>query len=228
MSVSRKAILKLLVWASWGLISAIFLGPVREWFIEAARDAGFYEEPLKNASAMLGLFSFAGSWWFQWLSAAVIFTTVGMIIDDRWRRLELGEKIPVTKKGLQDLGANLSALATEMHQFMMQRSAANTARRLRDGADPEGINAWQADRDFERETSAQLMAQFGGRALGALAKLNALGVELPPHMVYSLRSGRPDGAIQMIATMGDLLSSVNLPEAIRLSKDRDFMWQIQN
>ncbi len=226
--MSRASFLRYLLPTAWFLVAFILLPPISEWGIELARANGFYDDPKGQLSDVVSSFSFTTTWWFQWLAASVIFTTLGMFIDEKWRRVELGEKLSLNTVGLRDIGNEIGEVAQDVQRFLAQRTAENTARLATASSEAPTLAAWQADRSFERETTAQMVARFGPRIFGSVAKLKALGIQLPPHFIHNLTNSRPDGAIRFISAMSELLKSANLEEAISLSEDRDFTWQILN
>lgn len=222
MKLKRRSIIN---WFFYGA-GLLLLPVVTEFVIELAREIGIYENPSQKLNVVLNFLSFASAPWFLMLAVAVLFTGVGMFVDDRWRRIELGTKLPNDDKSLKQFGQELCTLSTEIRQFLMQRAASYTA--LRRGA--KGLenspDEWEARREFESETSAQLMAQYGGRIMGAFAKLSGLGVELHPHMIPSLRGERHSGSVSFFELMGGLLKDAHLAEAIKVSQDRNIMWSV--
>lgn len=86
---------------------------------------------------------------------------------------------------------------------------------------------WQFDRDFESMTGRIFFERFGSTVLGQIAILSRLGVVIPNHMIL-LSKTKPEGLIQFLALMGDLLGKGYLEQAVDISKDENFMWHVVN
>lgn len=125
------------------------------------------------------------------------------------------------------LGQRLIALSADIFRFLAdrQRDQAEQHRLTIDLNEPNPIGRWQQDRDFEAVTGRIFFERFGAQVLGSLALLQKIGVQLPPHSI-AIAQYRPEGLPQFLALMGDLLSQGYIKEAVELSHDRDFMWNI--
>lgn len=129
----------------------------------------------------------------------------------------------------QKFGHELVTLSQEIFRFLADRQRdqmdVHKANPRANGI--PSIDFWQADRDFERVTGRLFFEKFGPRVLGSLALLQRIGISMPVHMISSAEY-RPNGLPQFLGTMGDLLSRGNIADAVAISNDQDFMWQIQH
>lgn len=165
--------------------------------------------------------------WYAALGAFLIATYIILGIVHRIQLIRTASKFDPTE--YKQLGRDMVGLSTEISRFLAdrQRDKTELPRRNRVEGDGDGLSQWQDDRDFEAVTGRIFFEKFGPQVLGSLALLQRVGVELPTHMVYLTKS-RPDGVLQFLAVIGDILSRGFIDEAVETSKNRDFMWEIQS
>ncbi len=201
-----------------------------DWW-ERARSLVGQVGPLK--SLLVGAVNIAWVWaaWFRdnvpWYVAVLLFLVAAAL------SLIVLHKVQVIRataaynpRDYQQFGRALTELSQEIFRFLAdrQRTHGDVHRANPRGAEG-GFDAWQADRDFEAVTGRLFFEQFGPRVMGSLALLQRIGIAMPPHMI-SIAQYRPNGLPQFLGTMGDLLSRGNIADAVAISNDRDFMWQI--
>lgn len=127
----------------------------------------------------------------------------------------------------EKFGKELVELSQEIFRFLAdrQRDHSELHRANPRGDASAAYDTWQADRDFEAVTGKLFFERFGPRVMGSLALLQRIGITMPPHMIFSAQS-RPNGLPQFLGAIGELLARGNIADAIAISNDREFMWQI--
>lgn len=157
------------------------------------------------------------------LSISVLLVSKGM---GAWRDFNIAKamtRFDPTKH--VEFGMELVGLSEEIFRFLAdrQREISSFHQALPEGR--ASFDLWQADRDFELVTGKLFFEKFGSRVLGSAALLHSLGIRMPSHMVV-LSHSRPNGIPQFLGVMGELLKHGNIEQAVVISNDRDFMWQI--
>ncbi|OAN67700.1 hypothetical protein A8B82_05635 [Sulfitobacter sp. EhC04] len=167
-----------------------------------------------------------------WLSVSTSFLIGAALALFIYRRLVPMDRLNLRQpEEIRKIGSASALLAQDMLRFLERRAIENTHRREeeRKSAKKSGMrDTWEADRDFESVTSSQFFSQFGPQTLRILAVLDQSGIKLPHHILSMGRYARPEGIVQVLAVFGEYLKNGELEEAIALSHDRNFMWQIQH
>lgn len=183
------------------------------------------------AATSLSVAYAAAAWFFDnvpWYISGILLLAVCfflLLIVHRVQIIRATAKF--NPRDYQKFGQDLTTLSQDIFRFLAERQREQAdAHRTHQGGRPD-FSAWQADRDFEQVTGRIFFERFGSKSLGSLALLKRLGVEIPTHMIFSANY-RPHGLPQFLGLMGDLLSRGNILDAVEISKDRNFMWQIEH
>lgn len=215
----------------------------RRWLSRIPRIGEFVEKNLslleqlgvKNTigAAMSAAIITAASWfwnnvpWYAALGGFLVATYIILGIIHRIQLIRSASKFDPS--AYEKLGERLVVLSKDIFRFLADRQRDQLEQHRRnpygDLANPR--DHWQEDRDFEAVTGRLFFERFGAQVLGSLALLQKIGVQIPPHVVVTARY-HPDGLPQFLAVMGDLLSQGFITEAVEISRDRNFMWQIQH
>lgn len=116
----RGVIRKAALWLCGGLVAAIVFGVVGEFFIELARERGFYKNPSERAGAVMSAFTaFVTSWGFLSVTLFVLGLTLGLWADNILRRREARPVIPT--EAMSDIGQRCLSMSLALEA----RSQAN-------------------------------------------------------------------------------------------------------
>lgn len=185
---------------------------------------------IATALSSAGLAAFA---WFRdnvpWYLAVLLFliaTAATLTVIHRVQLIRTTARY--NPRDYKILGQEMVELSREIFRFHVdrQRDQAELHRLKPRGPDTPPMAAWEADRDFDYLTGRLFFEKFGSRALGLVAVLQGIGITMPPHMIRATQSSH-SVLPQFLALMGDLLSQGRIADAVAVSNDRDFMWQLQ-
>ena len=188
----------------------------------------------KLGGAMSAAILAAATWfwsnvpWYAALSGFLVAAYVILGIIHRIQLIRAASKF--NPAAYEKLGNRLVELSNEIFRFLADRQRDQAEQHRLSPRAPEQDNAmerWQQDRDFQAITARIFFERFGAKVFGSLALLQKIGIELPHHLVGGARYNT-DGLPQFLALMGDLLSQGFITEAVEISKNRDFMWQIEH
>ncbi|WP_041544825.1 MULTISPECIES: hypothetical protein [Chelativorans] len=172
------------------------------------------------------------AWFFDyvpwWAAILLLLAAIFFVLGAAHRILLIRTASRFDPSKYEEFGQELVDLSKDMFRFLSDRMREQRDHHARmTDQDPVSIHSWQADRDFEQISGRLFFERFGPQTMRALALLQRIGVQLPPHMIATA-SHRQNGIPQFLGLMGQLLEEGNVSEAIEISQDRDFIWQIQH